>query len=121
MADNLALKLLVAGIVGAVVGASASERFRLPAGLVYGGFSKPTTGRGMERPDDPPRTLWRSPPDWPDWPSPDPQPRWRGTRSQTRTALCWREYEDWDFGTTGYYVRCPPGGGGRNYRPRGNG
>lgn len=133
MADNLALKLLVAGIVGAVVGAAASERFRLPAGLVYGGFNRPTayrtrpaidpmigSGRGMERPDDPPRTLWRVPPDWPDWPPPDPPPRWRGTRSPTRTALCWREYEDWDFGTTGHYVRCPPGGG-RNYRPRRDG
>ncbi len=132
MADNLALKLLVAGIIGVVVGATAAERYHLPTGLVYGGFNRPTdrtrpaidpmigSGRGMERPDDAPRTLWRSPPDWPDWPPPDPPPRWRGTRSPARTALCWREYDDWD-GTAGYYVRCAPGSVGRNYRARGNG
>lgn len=125
MADNLALKLLVAGIIGAVVGAAAAERYHLPAGLVYGGFNRPTgyrtrhaidpmigSGRAVERPDDGRRLLRR---DWPD----GPPPRWRGTRSPKRTALCWREYEDWDFGTTGHYVRCRPGGsGGRNYRTR---
>jgi hypothetical protein len=121
MADNLALKLLVAGIIGAVVGAAAADRYRLPAGLMYG-FNRPwtTTSRGAadgrsgaERgPDDSSRGF-RAPPDyWPDW----PPSRWREGRSGPRIALCWRPYEDWNsYGASrgGRWVRCPPGVGSR--------
>src|SRR5215471_15918696 len=117
MADNLALKLLVAGIIGAVVGAAVADRFHFPAGLVYGGLNRPLTahrtppaidptigsGRAGGYDDDGPRTEWRTaPPDWPDWPRPNQLPQWRPpARSPDRTALCWREFEDWDFGRTG--------------------
>src|SRR5579864_122951 len=127
MADNLALKLLVAGIIGAVVGAAAADRYRLPSGLMYG-FNRPwtTTSRGApdsvrpgERYDDYYR-RWSSPPDWPDW---GPSQRWRQVRPgpSPRIAMCWREYEDWNFGTRGRWVRCPPGVGGRDYGPRRDG
>jgi hypothetical protein len=141
VADNLALKLLVAGIIGAVVGAAAAERYHFPTGRVYGGFNRgpsvnyqtrpaidPMIGSGRaERPGggDGPRVVWGSPPPdyWPDWrppppPRPPPRPwvRMRPRPAAPRTALCWREFEDWNFGTTGHYVRCPPGGA--RYRPR---
>jgi hypothetical protein len=120
MADNLALKLLVAGIIGAVVGAAAADRYRLPAGLMYG-FNRPwtTTSRGADSGRAPERFSGEEsrrygapPPDyWPDWgPS---QERWRRVRPSgpPRVAMCWRPYEDWrDFdGARGRWVRCPPG------------
>ncbi|MBO0753856.1 MAG: hypothetical protein J2P53_17185 [Bradyrhizobiaceae bacterium] len=129
MADTLALKLLVAGIVGAVVGAAAAERYH-PTGLVYGPFNnRPSTyrprsaidptmgsanadGYGYDyAPADRPQTRWReTPPSW-DW----PRRRYRPPpRPQARSAWCWEEYEEWDFGTTRRYVRCAPEG---PYRP----
>ena len=127
MADNLALKLLVAGIIGAVVGAALAERYHFPAGLVYGGLNgstaygtrppiDPMIGSGRAPIDDGPRLVWRGgPPDyWPDWP---PPPRYRAPpRSAPRTAMCWQEFEDWNFGKTGHYVPCR-----RSQRPRGDG
>jgi hypothetical protein len=136
MADNLALKLVVAGIIGAVVGAAAADRYRFPTGLVYGGLNRPPTayrtgpaidptigsGRAEGYGDDGPRVEWGTPPDWPDLPQPSELPRWRPpARSPARTALCWREFEDWDFSRTGHYVRCNPGSSGRSYRPRRDG
>lgn len=120
MADNLALKLLVAGIIGAVVGAAASERHLFPAGQVYGGFNRPPYGprpaidpmygsgsydEGL--PDEGPRVVWERRPDddWPDW----PPPRYRAPRPHhpvRRTAWCWKEDDEWNFG---HYVRCPDG------------
>jgi hypothetical protein len=58
MADNLALKLLVAGIIGAVVGAAAADRYRSPAGLMYG-FNTPWTTTSR-RPADSARVPDRS-------------------------------------------------------------
>jgi hypothetical protein len=122
MADNLALKLLIAGIIGAVVGAAAADRYRFPAGSVYGAVNRtaqegyrvqpssdPMTGpaRGLVRLEEQPRVEW-APPPWPDW-GPPGEPRWRAPRTPGRAALCWREYQDWDFGTTGHFVPCPPG------------
>jgi hypothetical protein len=117
MADNLALKLLVAGIIGAVIGAAAADRYRLPSGLMYG-FNRPwtTTSRGaadarsIERPDDSGRSSY-SPDYWPDW---GPSQRWRQVRPRPgpRIAMCWRDYEDWNFRARGRWVRCPPGVGG---------
>jgi hypothetical protein len=129
MADNLALKLLVAGIIGAVVGAAAADRYRLPAGLMYG-FNRPWTtatrgpadaGRAFDRSEDS-RAPWTSPPpDW-DW----PPTRWRQARPRPspgpHVALCWRPYdEDWNFRSRGRWVRCPPGVGGRDYGARSDG
>lgn len=121
MADNLALKLLVAGIIGAVLGAAAAERYHFPTGLVYGGLNSrtrppidPMIGSGRAPIDDRPRLVLREPPDyWPDW----PPRRYRAPpRSAPRTAMCWREFEDWNFGTTGHYVPCR-----RSQRPRDDG
>jgi hypothetical protein len=141
MSDNLALKLLVAGIIGAVVGAAAAERYHFPTGLVYGGLNRPTdyrrpaidpmmgAGRAAEqRPDDDgPRVVYgAAPPEW----APTPpryyyyrRPVQRPVpRAPARTALCYREYENWNFGTSGRYYRCPPGSAARIYRqPRGDG
>jgi hypothetical protein len=117
MADNLALKLLVAGIIGAVVGAAAADRYRSPTGLMYG-FNRPWTAgiRGPadsgRAPEELSRAPWTAPPpDW-DW-------RWRQARPRPspgpRVALCWRPYdEDWNFRSRGRWVRCPPGVGGRD-------
>jgi hypothetical protein len=115
MADNLALKLLVAGVVGAVVGAAAEERYH-PTGLVYGPFNNrsefrqipidPTMGSGNVDGYWPPAARWREdpPPGW-DW------PRLRTpARPPSRITWCWREFEDWDFGTVGHYVPCNPPG-----------
>ena len=134
MADNLALKLLVAGIIGAVIGATAADRYRIPAGLVYGGLNRPPAAYGTRPAIDPTFGSGRAegygddgpgvgtPPDWPDWPQPSQLWQWRPpTRSPARTALCWREFEDWDFSRTGRYVRCSPGSSGRSYRLRGDG
>jgi hypothetical protein len=118
MADNLALKLLVAGIIGAVVGAAAADRWRLPAGMMYG-FNRPWTttsrgaadgrGGGPERPPEDSSRRFGGPPDyyWPDW----PPPRWQQARPRSgpRIALCWREGDD--FRGRGRWVRCPPGVG----------
>jgi hypothetical protein len=117
MADNLALKLLVAGIIGAVVGAAAAERYHFPTGLVYGGMNRPTAyrtrpaidptiGRGDR--EDGGRIVLEPPPDY-YYP---PRYRYRELpprRPAPRTAWCWREFEDWNFRTTGRYVHCSPG------------
>jgi hypothetical protein len=126
MADNLALKLLVAGIIGAVVGAAASERFHFPTGLVYGGVNRPTSyrtrpaidptiGRG-DREDDGARIVLEPYPDSlpppPPRYAPPPPPRYRMEPPRwpaPRTAWCWREFEDWNFRTAGRFVRCSPG------------
>jgi hypothetical protein len=125
MADNnLPLKLLVAGIIGAVIGAAATEKYHLPTGSVYGPFNKGPgegrpaidpmigSGRAELRPDDGP---WAARPDWPPppdyWP-PLPPPRYREPAVKApapRAAWCYRDFEEWNFGTTRYWVRCPPG------------
>ncbi len=126
MADNLALKLLVAGIVGAVIGAAAAERYHFPTGLVYGGLNQspvyrtrppidPMYGSGrVEREDG--AVIYE--PEWRELPPPPRyyRPPLRGPAR--RTAWCWREYEDWNFRTRGHYVRCSPGSASRVYRPR---
>jgi hypothetical protein len=131
MADNLALKLLVAGIIGAVVGAALAERYHFPTGLVYGGLNRPTTyrtrppidptiGSGRADREEGPRIVIEEypngrdsppPPDWRDYPPPRYRPL--PPRPAPRTAWCWREFEDWNFRTTGRYVRCSPGSGRR--------
>jgi hypothetical protein len=136
MADNLALKLLVAGIIGAVVGAAAAERYHFPTGLVYGGFnSRPPTATYRTRPaidpmigsgraerdrddDDGAVVVEREP-----YPTYAPPPRYRGPpppprrpAPPPRTAWCWKESENWDFRTTGHYVRCPAGSARRSAR-----
>ncbi len=135
MADNLALKLLVAGVIGAVLGVAATDRNRFPTGLVYGGFNNgpppggrppidPRIGDGsVYGPFDgpPPGGLLRRP--WPDWsrdggygppggpPRYPPPGQYRGVmRAPDHMARCWMEAEDWDFAVTGRYVPCPPGG-----------
>jgi hypothetical protein len=119
MADNLALKLLVAGIIGAVIGAAAEGRYH-PTGLVYGPFNNrsesrwlpidPTMGSGNAdgywRPDRP-AAGWREDPA-PGWNSPPPRYRTPARPPTSRTAWCWKEFEDWDFGTVGHYVPCTP-------------
>jgi hypothetical protein len=108
MADNLALKLLVAGIIGAVVGAALAERYHFPTGLVYGGANRssayPMFGSGRADEEEGSRVVLEPPDYYP--PSPPrylPAPR----RPAPRTAWCWREVEDWNFRTTGHFVRCP--------------
>jgi hypothetical protein len=130
MADNLAPMLLVAGIVGAVVGAAASERFHFPSGLVYGGIERPSprlaidprsgSGRAdeVDREDGPSRLVPEPPP--PDYyPPPSQWYRPPPRRPAPRMAWCWREFEDWNFRTTGRYVRCPAGSVGRRARDDG--
>jgi hypothetical protein len=144
MSDNLALKLLVAGIIGAVVGAAAAERYHFPTGLVYGGFNRSPTYR--TRPIDPmlgsgraadegPRIVYGASPPVEVAPPPQewepqqpryyyrrPEPRSAPRLPPTRTALCYREYENWNFGTSGRYYRCLPGSANRVYRgQRGDG
>jgi hypothetical protein len=123
MADNLALKLLVAGIIGAVVGAAAAEKYHFPTGLVYGFSNRPppygtrtigpelgagevVEGRGEGR-GGPPRVVLV--PEWPDLPPPS-SPRYRPQRSPAArtTALCWQPYENWKFEMTGRWVPCDP-------------
>jgi hypothetical protein len=140
MSDNLALKLLVAGIIGAVVGAAAAERYHFPTGLVYGGLNRPTYRRAAIDPmlgsarapeprpdDDAPRIVYGVAP--PEWGPPPPSYYYeqRPARvvprpSPARTALCYREVENWNFAPSGRYYRCPPGSNNRVYRtPRGDG
>jgi hypothetical protein len=136
MADNLALKLLIAGVIGAVVGAAAADRYHMPAGAVYG-VGKPMSSQRV-RPsagpavnsaekvaDDsigPPRIMRSFPSDRLEA-GPNRPTRWRAPARagrSARTAICWREYEDLGFGTVGYFVRCTRAGG-RNHRPAGHG
>ena len=133
MADNLAMKLLIAGIIGAIVGAATADRYRFPAGSVYGfknqsesGQSRPPVNpmiasakAGEARTDDsisPSRIMRSASPDRPEV-GPGGPPQWRGARptGYRRAAMCWREYEDPDFGPAGYFVHCA---GGRSHRPR---
>jgi hypothetical protein len=140
MADNLALKLLVAGIIGAVIGAAAAERYHFPTGLVYGGMDRPSAyrtrpaidplsgsgradradraDRGGDRADreDGPRIVLESPPAYY---YPPPPPRYRPPPRRPLTAWCWREFEDWNFRTTGHFVRCPASGAGSRARDDG--
>jgi hypothetical protein len=128
MADNLALKLLVAGIIGAVIGAAAAERYHFPTGLVYGGMNRPgayrmgpaidpLSGSGRADGEDGPRIVLEPPPDYY---YPPPPPWYRPPRRLApRTAWCWREVEDWNFRTTGRFVRCPAGSAGRRLRDDG--
>jgi hypothetical protein len=139
MADNLALKLLIAGVIGAVVGAAAADRYHLPAGATYG-VGKPLSSQGRwpssgptvnptksveKLADDsvaPPHVMRSSPSERPEA-GPNGAARLRAPARPSgpaRTAICWREYEDLDFGTVGYFVRCT-GAGGRNHHPRGHG
>jgi hypothetical protein len=144
MSDNLALKLLVAGIIGAVVGAAAAERYHFPTGLVYGGLNRarpyeriaidPMMGSGRvvtvePRPDDGGRRdVYGAPPVEDGGSTPynyraAPEPRYYYYRRPTpraapaRSALCYREVENWNFAPSGRYYRCPPGSANRVYRP----
>src|SRR5579883_569289 len=138
MADNLAMKLLIAGVIGAIVGAAASDRYHFPAGLVYG-FNTPSGSRQSRPPASPmissakagevradetisPPRMMRSAQSGGTEAGRSRPPQWRAPRpgGYGRAAICWREYEDPDFGTFGYFVRCA-GAGGRNHRPRGHG
>jgi hypothetical protein len=133
MADNLAMKLLIAGIIGAIVGAATADRYRFPAGSVYGfknpsesGRSRPpvnpviASAKAVEaRADDSTGSsgiIRSASPDRPEA-GPSGPPQWRGPRptGYRRAAMCCREYEDPDFGPTGYFVHCA---GGRSHRPR---
>ena len=134
MADNLAMKLLIAGIVGAVVGAATADRYRFPAGSVYGFKNQSESGQsrtptnpviasaraGEARTGDsasPPRVMRTAPPDRPEV-GPSGSPPSRGAKPSAGyrpVAMCWREYDDPDFGPTSYFVRCA----GRSHRPRG--
>jgi hypothetical protein len=119
MADNLALKLLVAGIIGAVVGAAAAEKYHFPTGLVYGGFNSrpapygmrsidPMTGSGDAGEE---RERVVVVPDWPtELPTSRP-PRYRAPprNPPEQTSWCWQEYENWNFAMTGRWVPCQPG------------
>jgi hypothetical protein len=143
MADNLALKLLVAGIVGAVIGAALAERYGFfPSGLVntprpYRTTRRvidPSSGSGradlaeervacrhappcsewaeVEEREDGRRVVLEPPPDCCYPPRYRPPPR----RPVPRTTWCWREFEDWNFRTTGHFVRCPADSAGRRER-----
>jgi hypothetical protein len=134
MADNLAMKLLIAGVIGAIVGAATADRYHFPAGSVYG-FKKQSESRQSRSPSNPviasaraaeartddsigpPRATRTTPPDRPEVGLSGP-PQSRGTKPSGygRAAMCWREYEDPDFGPTGYFAPCS---GSRNHRPRG--
>jgi hypothetical protein len=125
MADNLALKLLVAGIIGAVVGAAAAEKYHFPTGLVYGFSTRPTPYYGNNYGTRPPigaeigageagegrpgaRVVLV--PDWQDGPPPS-APRYRPQphQPQRTTTLCWQPYENWNFAMSGRWVPCQPG------------
>jgi hypothetical protein len=122
MADNLALKLLVAGIIGAVVGAAAAEKYHFPTGLVYGPFSSrpapygarpidPVLGSGEagEMRGGPPVVV--VPEFLPEFP-PEERPRYRPPRYppvRTATAWCLQEYETWNFATARRWVPCRSG------------
>jgi len=130
MADNLTVKLLIAGVIGAVVGAATADRYHFPAGSVYGfkqsgsRTSQPpanpviASARAEARTDDSigqPRATRSASADRPEVGSSGP-PQSRGTKPSGygRAAMCWREYEDPDFGMTGYFVPCT---GGRRPKP----
>jgi hypothetical protein len=133
MADNLAMKLLIAGVIGAIVGAATADRYHFPAGSVYG-FKNQSESRQSRPPANPviasarageartddsigkARVMRTAPPDRTEVGSSGP-PQTRGTKPSGygRAAMCWREYEDPDFGPTGYFVPCA---GSRSYRPR---
>jgi hypothetical protein len=123
MADNLTVKLLIAGVVGAIVGAATADRYHFPAGSVYG--FKQTGNRTSQLPANPmiasakageartddsighPRIMRSASADRPEvGPSGPPQSRGIRPSGYGRAAMCWREYDDPDFGMTGYYVPC---------------
>jgi hypothetical protein len=135
MADNLALKLLIAGVIGAVVGAASADRFHLPTGVVYG-FAKPISSQKGRPSSSPTVNAAKSDEKLTDASAgpnvmqsvasgrteaePNKPGRWHASarpRGSARSAICWREYTDLNFGTVGYFVRCT-GAGGRNHRPR---
>src|SRR5260370_19586655 len=121
MADNLAMKLLIAGIVGAIVGAATADRYHFPAGSVYG-FNKQSGSRrsqppvspvidsaraGEARTDDsvvPPRIMRSASRVSPDWPEVGPggPPQSRGARPSGygRAAMCWTAERGPVLGTT---------------------
>jgi hypothetical protein len=122
MADNLALKLLVAGIIGAVIGAAAAGKYHFSTGP-FGDY-RPNSPYGRQ-PIDPdlaagdvveePRWRvvvvpdWRDLRDLPDLPLPGP-PRYRRPpqRAPSETMLCWQPYQEWNFAMTGRWVACQP-------------
>src|SRR5258708_33401720 len=108
MADNLAMKLLIAGIIGAIVGAATADRYHFSAGSVYGfkrqsesGQSRPPVNpmiasarAGEARADDsigPSRIMPSASPDRPDV-GPSPTRQWRGPRPNRylRAATTWK-------------------------------
>ena len=106
MADSMALKLLIAGVVGAVIGAAVAQRYH-PEDLFPSGFDSPWLYRSWHGPvaDD---DDWRPGPgdreDW-DWDRDQPQ-RYRPRPKPPVHTTCWRETEDWDFGTIRRPVPC---------------
>jgi hypothetical protein len=121
MADNLALKLLVAGIIGAVVGAAAAEKYHFPTGLVYGFNTRPSPAyygsrpigpelgageaEGDPRGGPPPRVVLV--PDLPDAP-PRYRQQLRNPPVARTTTLCWEPHESWNFAMGGRWVPCQP-------------
>src|SRR5262245_46425555 len=118
MADGLAMKLLIAGVIGAIVGAAAADRYHFPAASVYG-FNKQSGGgpsrppaspmvdsarAGEARADDSigrPRIMRSASPVGLEA-GPSGPPQWRGSHDgYGRAAMGWRECEDPDFGIHG--------------------
>lgn len=89
MADNATLKLVVAGVVGAVIGAAVVSQ-HYTADAFRHGFA---SGSWAYRP-------WAAGDDW-DYP-----PQWR-QRPKVHTT-CWQQFEAWDFGTVRRPVPCEP-------------
>jgi hypothetical protein len=134
MADNLPLKLLIAGVIGAVVGAAAADRYYLPAGAAYGlgkpmSRVRPSSGLTVNseksgeklaaNSTEPPHVMRGVLSERPET-GPNAPVRRRASarpRGFARTGICWREYVDLNFGRVGYFVRCT-GADGRNHRPR---
>lgn len=112
MADNMALKLLIAGVVGAVIGAAVvSDRFH-PEGVLHSGFARgpwlyrswqhdPAADDGDGRPER--ADSWEN---WDDWEQQPPPAQHYRARSRPTRATCWREVENWDFGTVRRPVPC---------------
>ena len=125
---DLALKLLVAGIVGAVIGAWAAGKYRSEGpgddGRDRWAYRSPSSANaGSQAADDgdwrPHRDGDRPPQDDGDWRAArgdgddwDASPLWDGRRYRPQprpaahTTTCWREIDDWEFGTIRRPVPC---------------
>lgn len=114
-ADNQALKLLVAGIVGAVVGAAAAEHYHRTgpfqpqsgqASWMYRSWNAPASDDAHWRAAQEERDDWD---DWDDFGTP-PRSRSRAAKLQGQPQVhgtCWKDVENWDFETVRRPVPCP--------------